>query len=86
MMAVLRIEHPVFDFDDWKRAFDGDPVGRERAGVRRYHVFRAEDDPNLVMVDLEFDTAAEAGAMLGSLELMWEQVVGTVIRTRTPGS
>ena len=29
-MHILRIEHPVPDFNAWKRAFDGDPiVGRD---------------------------------------------------------
>jgi hypothetical protein len=35
-MPILRIEHPVADFDAWKRTFDSDPLGREQAGVRRY--------------------------------------------------
>jgi hypothetical protein len=33
-MHVLRIEHPVPDYDAWKEAFDNDPVGREQGGVR----------------------------------------------------
>jgi hypothetical protein len=35
-MHILRIEHPVPDYDSWKAAFDSDPVGRERSAVRRY--------------------------------------------------
>lgn len=31
-MFMLRIEHPVADFDGWKKAFDSDPVGREKIG------------------------------------------------------
>ena len=44
-MTILRIEHPVRDFDIWKEAFDADPVGRERSGVRRCRVMRPVDDP-----------------------------------------
>jgi hypothetical protein len=55
-MPILRIEHPVPDFDGWKTAFDNDPVGRKQSGVRRYQILRAIDDPNYVMIDLEFDT------------------------------
>jgi hypothetical protein len=33
-MYILRIEHPVPDFEGWKTAFDSDPVGREKSGVR----------------------------------------------------
>jgi len=28
-MYILRIEHPVPDYDGWKKAFDSDPVGEE---------------------------------------------------------
>ena len=78
-MTVLRIEHAVLDFDAWKLAFDSDPVGRERAGVRRYRILRAADDPNQVMIDLEFDAASEAEAMLASLRRLWGRVQGTLI-------
>ena len=43
-------------------AFDSNPIGREKSGVRRYRVLRATDDPNYVMIDLEFDSASEAEA------------------------
>jgi hypothetical protein len=36
VMYILRIEHPIADFDGWKRAFDGDPSAG-RSG-RRYRV------------------------------------------------
>ena len=51
-MHVLRIEHPVPNFDTWKNAFDGDPIGRKQMGVRRYLVYRPTDDPNYALVDL----------------------------------
>jgi hypothetical protein len=44
----------------WKAAFDSDPVGREKSGVRRYRVLRPVDDPNYVMIELEFDSSPEA--------------------------
>jgi hypothetical protein len=61
MTTLLRIEHPVGDFERWRLAFDSDPVGRERGGVQRYRIMRGGDDPSYVLVDLEFDerTAAE---------------------------
>ena len=64
----MRIEHPVADYDRWKAAFDSDPIGRERSGVRRYRVMRAKDDPSHVMVDLEFDSVSEAEAVRAALE------------------
>jgi hypothetical protein len=79
-MYVLRIEHPVPDFEGWKKAFDGDPVGREESGVRRHRVLRPVDDPRYVMVDLEFDTRAEADAMLETLRSLWRKVEGKVMQ------
>ena len=66
-MIVLHIEHPVPDYEAWKQAFDADPSGREKSGVRRYRILRAMDDPNYVMIDLEFDTTDGAEALLSSL-------------------
>jgi len=74
MPAVLYIEHAVRDFDAWKRAFDSDPVGREQNGVRGYRVLRAVDDPNFVVIQLEFDGAAEAEAFAGKLRELWGRV------------
>ena len=78
-MTVLRIEHVVPDYEPWKRAFDGDPASRVRSGVRRYRILRAVDDPNDVMIDLEFETRGEAEAMLTTLRAIWGQVQGTLI-------
>jgi hypothetical protein len=74
MPAVLYIEHAVLDFDAWKRAFDSDPVGREQNGVRRHRVLRSVDDPNFVVIELEFDGAAEAEAFAGKLLELWGRV------------
>ena len=67
-MYILRIEHPVPDYAAWKAAFDSDPIGRERSGVRRYRILRAIDDPSHVMVDLESDSASEAEAVRAALD------------------
>ncbi len=66
-MHILRIEHQIRDFDTWKRAFENDPVGRERSGVRHHRVLRPIDDPNYVIIDLEFDSSSEAEAFLAAL-------------------
>jgi hypothetical protein len=65
-MYILRIEHPVPDYDAWKVAFGSDPIGRERSDVRRYRILRPTDDPNYVTVDLEFDSAG--GAVRAALD------------------
>jgi hypothetical protein len=70
-MPVLRIQHSVPDFAGWKQAFDSDPVGRERSGVRRYQILRSIDDPNYVMIDLEFDSKAQAMGLLAAMREVW---------------
>lgn len=78
-MIVLRIEHPVPDYDAWKQAFDRDPVGRQRSGVRRYRIMRPVDDPHYVLIDLEFDTAGEADSLLAAMREVWARVTGVVM-------
>ena len=78
-MYILRIEHPVPNFDGWKKAFDSDPVDRERSGVRRYRVLRPIDDANYVMIDLEFDTASQAEALLAALHGVWGRIEGQIM-------
>ena len=70
-MHVLRIEHPIRDFDTWKGAFDRFSDFRQQSGVRRYRVLRPTDDPNYIMIDLEFDSPSEAESFLAAL---WRNV------------
>lgn len=70
-MPIVRIEHAVPNFEKWKQAFDSDPVDRKESGVRRYQVFRAHDDPNYVMIDLEFDNQGKAEEFLRTMERVW---------------
>ena len=80
-MFIVQIEHPVPNFDAWKKAFDSDPVGRERSGVRRYQILRPIDDPNYVMIDLEFDSSNEAESCLAALRNLWRRVEGSVMQS-----
>jgi hypothetical protein len=70
-MPTLRIQHSVPNFEGWKRAFDSDPADRKGSGVRRYSVSRAVDDPNLVMIDLYFDSNDDARGLLAKMERIW---------------
>jgi len=78
-MFIVRIEHPVPDFEGWKRAFDSDPMNRKKSGVRRYRIFRPVDDPRYVMIDLELDTREQAEKLLAALRVLWGQVEGKVM-------
>jgi hypothetical protein len=63
-MHVLQIEHPIRDFDTWKAAFDRFSDKRRHSGVRRHQIFQPTDDPNYVVLDLEFALELEAEAYL----------------------
>ena len=78
-MPLLRIEHRVPDYEGWKQAFDSDPADRKGSGVKRFSIMRSIDDPLHVMIDLEFDTAGEAEALLASMRQIWNQIQGKVI-------
>jgi hypothetical protein len=70
-MPTLRIQHSVPNFEGWKRAFDSDPADRKGSGVRQYVVSRSVDDPDLVMIDLLFDSTDEARELLAKMEQIW---------------
>jgi ribosomal protein L35AE/L33A len=78
-VVILRIEHPVPDYAGWKQAFDSDPAHRRQSGVQRYQILRALDDPNYVLIDLEFGARAEAEALLAQMRMIWERAQGTVM-------
>ncbi|HEX8983358.1 MAG TPA: hypothetical protein VF792_11340 [Ktedonobacterales bacterium] len=78
-MFIVRIEHPVPNFEGWKQAFENDPVDRKGAGVLRYHIMRATDDPLYVLIDLEFEDLPQAERMLAALRQLWGRVEGSVM-------
>ena len=71
-MPTVQFEHGIRDFAMWKAAFDRDPIDRRGLGVRRHRVYRPLDDPNYVVGELEFDTAAEAEACRAALHELWK--------------
>jgi hypothetical protein len=78
-MVVLQIQHKIPDFDRWKKAFYDDPIDRKKSGVRHYRIFRPVDDPNYVIIDLEFYGMEEANSALAALQQLWGQVEGKIM-------
>jgi ribosomal protein L35AE/L33A len=78
-MYILRIEHPVMDYDGWKKAFDSDPANREKSGVLQYRILRPVNNPKYVMIDLEFETKEHAEALLAAMRKVWSNVQGKII-------
>ena len=78
-MYVLNIWHTVSDYDEWKKVFDSDPLGREASGVRRYVLERPVEDENMVIGHLEFGRLGEAEAFAGRLEETWSGVASEMV-------
>ncbi len=79
-MIILQIEHPVPHFDAWKQAFDSDPAGREKSGVKRYRILRPIDNPNFAIIELEFESVGEAEALLNAMRVVWGRVQGAIMQ------
>jgi quinol monooxygenase YgiN len=80
-MILLHIEHTISDFDNWKASFDNYADLRQRSGMLRYRVSRPVDNPNFAVIDLEFDSVAEAEALLAAVQQVWQRVGGTLIHS-----
>ena len=65
--TTLHIEHGIVDFDLWCTAFGRFAEVRARSGVLDARVYRPEDDPAYVVIDLDFATPDEARTFLGFL-------------------
>jgi hypothetical protein len=63
-MITLHIEHAITDYGVWKSAFDRFEEPRRQSGVKHQRVLRPADDPTYIVVNLDFETAEEAGAFL----------------------
>ena len=79
-MIILQIEHKVPNYEGWKRAFDSDPIDRKKSKVIQYRIFRPVDDPNYVILDLEFKSMIDAESALVALRKLWGQVDGKLIQ------
>ena len=64
----VTIIHCVPDFDRWRRVLTADPAANH-PGLLRRSVFRSLDDPNEVMVEIEFESAEAATSLLPSVDL-----------------
>jgi hypothetical protein len=70
-MTTLHIDNTVRDYASWKAVFDKYDTFRAEQGVRSYRLARHADDPNRLMIDLDFDTLPEAQAFAESLRKIW---------------
>ena len=63
-MTTLHIEHAISDLSLWREAFSKVAAARRDAGVQAERVTQPLDDPQYVVIDLDFACASEAEAFL----------------------
>lgn len=80
-MTTLHIDINVNDLNTFRAGFADHAEIRHQAGVRAEHVRQAIDDPNHLLVQLDFDSVDRAEAFVGFLrEKIWKDspvLVGT---------
>lgn len=67
-MTTLHIQHAITDFDTWASAFSRFADARRQAGVRAQRVQRPVNNPNYVVIDLDFGSTDEATSFQRFLE------------------
>ena len=84
-MTTLHIEHAISDFGTWSAAFERFAKTRAKFGVRAQRVQHPIDDPNYVVIDLDFDTPDEASRFLGFLHTkVWSSASNAPALVGTP--
>ncbi len=68
-MTISFVLHRVTDYDAWRRVYDGVAELQREGGVTRQAVYRAEGDPNNVLVLHEFASSQEAHSFFGRDDL-----------------
>jgi quinol monooxygenase YgiN len=61
-MAYMHVRATVDDFDRWRADFESYHDRRAEHGGRSFQLFRSTDDPNEVVVLIEFDSEEDARA------------------------
>lgn len=73
-MTTAIVFHRVADYDLWRATYDAFEDAQQAFGITHQEVFRAQDDPELVIVRHDFADRAAADAFFSSTEL--EQAMG----------
>jgi heme-degrading monooxygenase HmoA len=68
-MPYVLIRHKVADYGKWKRAFDTHAATRKANGSKGGRLFRSADDPNEVVVLLQWNELRKARQFVASDDL-----------------
>ncbi len=61
-MTVLAVRHTVADYATWKNGYDNNGALRKEHGAIHDQVLQSVEDPNNLLVLIEFGSTAEAKA------------------------
>ena len=59
-MAYVLVSHKAEDYNKWKPVYDGHESTRKKSGSRGAHLFRNKDNPNEIVILLEWDSFENA--------------------------
>ncbi|HVO74482.1 MAG TPA: hypothetical protein VMT35_10705 [Ignavibacteriaceae bacterium] len=68
-MAYVLVRHKVSDYKKWKPIYDGHESTRKKSGSKGARLFRGADDPNKVIILMEWDSFENAKKFAGSQDL-----------------
>ncbi|MBV9337232.1 MAG: hypothetical protein JO262_19125 [Solirubrobacterales bacterium] len=68
-MTIMFVRHHVADYDAWRRVYDGVGDMQRQRGVTEEAVYRADGDPNDVLVMHRFSSSDEAHSFLENPDL-----------------
>jgi len=68
-MTILFVRHHVADYEAWRRVYDSVGDMQRQGGVTAEAVYRAEDDPNDVLVMHQFSSSDEAHSFMENPDL-----------------
>ena len=68
-MPYMIVRHKVENYDIWKAGYDEHGATRKAAGSKGTHVFRTDEDPNEVLVLMEWDSLDNARKFADSQDL-----------------
>lgn len=81
-MTQLVVRHKVADYGKWKTVFDEHDATRKASGCKGYQLVRNVDDPNELIVVMEWDDLKNAREFAGSEDL--REIMGRAGVTDAP--
>lgn len=59
-MLHMMVIHTVEDYEKWKKVFDADAPMRKSGGSKGGRLYRSADNPNQLIVQLDWESAEKA--------------------------